>query len=59
MRKNSSTSGCSAFAAKNWRMSGVCWSLGAREGDAESDTAGAFEGARRVPCSTPGKGGKD
>src|SRR5574337_2094172 len=25
MRKNSSTSGCSAFAERYWRMNGVCW----------------------------------
>src|SRR3569623_2085864 len=25
MRKNSSTSGCSALAARYWRMKGVCW----------------------------------
>src|SRR6478672_13543999 len=31
MRKNSSTSGCSALAAKNWRMSGV-WAASLRAG---------------------------
>ena len=43
MRKNSSTSGCSALAAKNWRIRGVCWFGGHRIAD------GRGRGRRSVP----------
>src|SRR6478736_3217117 len=51
MRKNSSTSGCSALAAKNWRISGVWASLRAAARSAFEpwrDTASVRATARAV-----------
>src|SRR5215218_7749920 len=56
MRKNSSTSGCSALAAKNWRMSGVWASLrAAARGSIDSwrDTASGRAGCGRSMTAGP------